>query len=161
MAMTLLTLALSVVDAIDSTSRTQLPSFFIENDSFVQDGVPMQIVAGEIHYSRVPIEYWKDRLLRLRAMGLNTIQTYVPWNWHAAARGYPDFSGDRNVSHFISLAQDVGLLVIVRKMFQTGESQASCESQRPSHLLSYEITLLRLDCHAVEAARTDGETFVS
>ena len=106
---TLLTAILCVVGSAAATR-----SFIIANDRFVQDGTPMQIAAGEIHYSRVPVEYWEDRLLRVRAMGLNSIQTYVPWNWHVATRGAPDFSGNRNISHFISLAQRVGLLVVVR-----------------------------------------------
>lgn len=57
-------------------------SFGIENDTFMKDGEPFAIKAGCIHYSRVPVEYWQDRLLRLKAMGLNSVQTYVPWNWH-------------------------------------------------------------------------------
>ena len=106
----LFTATLCVLGSAAATTR----SFIIANDEFVQDGSPMQIAAGEIHYSRVPVEYWEDRLERLRAMGLNTIQTYVPWNWHVATRGAPDFSGNRNISRFISLAQRVGLLVVVR-----------------------------------------------
>jgi len=52
-------------------------SFNIAKDRFVLDGEPIQIKAGEIHYSRVPPEYWEDRLLRLKAMGLNSIQVYA------------------------------------------------------------------------------------
>jgi beta-galactosidase GanA len=90
-------------------------SFIIKNDAFVRDGKNVQIKAGEIHYSRVPVEYWEDRLMRLRAMGLNAIQTYVPWNWHVAEQNKPDFSSpDRNISHFISLAGKHGLMVVVR-----------------------------------------------
>jgi len=90
------------------------PNFIIENDTFMKDGEPMQIKAGCIHYSRVPEEYWEDRLMRLRAMGLNAIQTYVPWNWHVAEQGKPNFSGDRNITKFILTAQKAGLLVVLR-----------------------------------------------
>ena len=106
--------AAAVVAASAVGTMDAQPSFVIANDAFVRDGVPMQIAAGEIHYSRVPVEYWADRLQRLRAMGLNSIQTYVPWNWHVAKRGKPDFSGNRNLSHFITLAQEADLLVVVR-----------------------------------------------
>ena len=50
-------------------------SFGISNDAFVKDGTRMLLKAGEMHYSRVPRAYWQDRLRRLRAMGLNAVQT--------------------------------------------------------------------------------------
>ena len=53
--------------------------------------------------------------MRLRAMGINAIQTYVPWNWHVAERDKADFaSNDRNISHFIHLAQKHDLMAVVR-----------------------------------------------
>ena len=70
------------------------PMAYPQNDQFMQDGAPVQLRAGCIHYSRVPLEYWEDRLLRLRAMGLNSVQTYVPWNWHQPSQNGPvDFTG--------------------------------------------------------------------
>ncbi len=54
----------------------------IEGDQFVLDGKPLQIISGELHYERIPREYWRDRLKKARAMGLNTISTYVFWNLH-------------------------------------------------------------------------------
>ena len=52
----------------------------IEGDHFALDGKPLQIISGELHYERIPREYWRDRLKKARAMGLNTISTYVFWN---------------------------------------------------------------------------------
>ena len=90
-------------------------TFTLSGDRFVRDGVPIQIKAGEIHYSRVPVEYWQDRLLRLRSMGLNAIQTYVPWNYHETRRGHFDFSSPgRDLAHFLGLANKLGLMVVVR-----------------------------------------------
>ena len=37
------------------------------------------MLSGEAHYFRMPHELWRDRLTRLKAMGLNTISTYIPW----------------------------------------------------------------------------------
>ena len=71
-------------------------------------------IAGSLHYSRVPAYYWKDRLLKMRAAGLNVVQTYVPWNFHNPFPGVYRFEGDYNVVEFIQTAQDVGLLVILR-----------------------------------------------
>lgn len=90
-------------------------TFTLSGDRFVRDGVPIQIKAGEIHYSRVPAEYWQDRLLRLRSMGLNAIQTYVPWNYHETRRGHFDFSSPgHDLAHFLGLANKLGLMVVVR-----------------------------------------------
>eukprot|EP01047_Picozoa_sp_COSAG01_P082440 COSAG01_NODE_16839_length_1200_cov_1.091735_1_plen_133_part_00 len=79
------------------------PSFTITHDEFVQDGRVVHLRAGCVHYSRVPVEYWEDRLRRLKAMGLNSIQTYVPWNWHEAVQGQFVWEGDRDLGAFLSL----------------------------------------------------------
>ena len=101
--------------ATDSDSTSATRSFVIANDTFYKDGEAFQIRAGCIHYSRVPEEYWEDRLQRLHAMGLNAIQTYVPWNWHEQEKGTFDFeNGARNLTKFITLAQQIGLTVVVR-----------------------------------------------
>ena len=48
-----------------------------EHGTFLLDGKPFQIIGGEMHYLRIPREYWRDRLLMARTMGLNTVATYV------------------------------------------------------------------------------------
>ena len=82
--------------------------------TLVRDGVPHRILSGSVHYFRVHPDLWEDRLLRLRAMGLNTVDTYVPWNWHEAERGTFDFTGWRDVERFVRLAGDLGFDVVVR-----------------------------------------------
>ena len=67
-----------------------------------------------MHYSRVPSFYWKDRLSKMSAAGLNAVQTYVPWNFHEPSPGNYNFEGDHDVVHFIQTAQSVGLYVILR-----------------------------------------------
>ncbi len=89
-------------------------SFVVEGERFLLNGKPFRIFSGEIHYPRVPREYWKDRLLKARAMGLNTVCTYVFWNWHEREPGEFSFEGDLDVAAFIRTAQDVGLQVILR-----------------------------------------------
>lgn len=83
-------------------------------DTFYLDGEPFQILSGSIHYFRVVPAYWRDRLLKLKAMGLNTVETYVPWNIHEPKKGRFDFSGMRDVEAFVRLAQELGLCVILR-----------------------------------------------
>ncbi|ASN21055.1 glycoside hydrolase family 35 protein [Arthrobacter sp. YN] len=80
-----------------------------------RSGEPYRILAGAIHYFRVHPDLWQDRLRRLKAMGANTVDTYVAWNFHQSKRDQePDFSGWRDLGRFIDLAAEEGLDVIVR-----------------------------------------------
>ena len=56
-------------------------------DTFYLDNQQMQIISGSIHYFRVVPEYWRDRLEKLKAMGCNTVETYIPWNLHEPQKG--------------------------------------------------------------------------
>ncbi len=114
------TLALSLLglSSFIATSAAPLPTsngvITIDGDHFVRDGKPYQILSGAIHYARVPRADWRDRLEKARAMGLNTIETYVFWNLHEPAPGVFDFSGQLDVAAFVRLAQEEGLNVILR-----------------------------------------------
>jgi beta-galactosidase len=89
-------------------------SFQVENGKFMLNGKPFQIVAGSMHYMRVPRADWRIRLRMAKAMGLNTITTYVFWNAHEPEPGVFDFSGRRDVAEFVREAQQEGLYVILR-----------------------------------------------
>jgi len=89
-------------------------SFGFRGKEFVLDGKPFQIMAGEMHFQRIPREYWKDRLLKAKAMGLNTVGTYIFWNALEPEPGTWDFSGRNDLAAFIQTAQEVGLWVLVR-----------------------------------------------
>ncbi|MEA4890414.1 MAG: beta-galactosidase family protein [Clostridiaceae bacterium] len=86
----------------------------IESDGFKLDGSPFRFIAGAIHYFRVPQEYWRDRLLKLRACGFNTVETYIAWNVHQPQRDTFDYSGMQDVAAFLKIAQEIGLYAIVR-----------------------------------------------
>ncbi len=86
----------------------------IAGPQFVVDGHPLQIISGEMHYPRIPREYWRDRMKKARAMGLNTISTYVFWNLHEPQRGKYDFVGQNDVAAFVRTAQEEGLYVLLR-----------------------------------------------
>ena len=45
----------------------------ISGTQFMLDRKPFIIMSGSIHYFRVPHREWEDRILKLKAMGLNTI----------------------------------------------------------------------------------------
>ncbi|XP_052278790.1 beta-galactosidase-like isoform X2 [Dreissena polymorpha] len=85
-----------------------------DNDTFSMDGKPFRYISGSIHYSRVPYQYWDDRLHKMAAAGLNAIQTYIPWNIHEPEEGKIDFSGQQDVVTFLETAQKYNLSVILR-----------------------------------------------
>ena len=86
----------------------------VEGGQYLRDGQPHQVISGAIHYFRIDPSLWRDRLLRLRALGLNTVETYVAWNLHERTRGQFDFTGPRDLAAFVTLAGELGLDVIVR-----------------------------------------------
>ncbi|KAM4705949.1 beta-galactosidase [Rhinophrynus dorsalis] len=85
-----------------------------KHNCFRKDGKPFRYISGSIHYSRVPRFYWKDRLLKMKMAGLDAIYTYVPWNFHEPKPGIYNFSGDNDIESFLLLANEIGLLVILR-----------------------------------------------
>ena len=89
-------------------------SFLIQGDQFLLDGKPFKVLSGELHYARIPREYWHARLKMARAMGLNTVATYVFWNVHEPTPGHYDFTGNHDLAAFIHAAQEEGLYVLLR-----------------------------------------------
>ncbi|KAG4115212.1 hypothetical protein ERO13_D12G069201v2 [Gossypium hirsutum] len=85
-----------------------------QKDKFWKDGKPFQITGGDLHYFRVLPEYWEDRLLRAKALGLNTIQTSIPWNLHEPEAGKLVFEGIVDLVSFLKLCQKLGLLAMLR-----------------------------------------------
>ncbi len=88
--------------------------FEIRERHFYLNGEPFQIISGAIHYFRVVPQYWRDRLEKLKAMGCNTVETYVAWNVHEPKKGQLVFSDMADVAAFVGLAQELGLYVILR-----------------------------------------------
>jgi len=91
-----------------------MSTFEIKSDSFYLDGKPFRVLSGAMHYFRILPVYWEDRLLKLKAAGLNTVETYVPWNFHETREGEFNFTGTHDVERYIELAGKLGLKVIVR-----------------------------------------------
>jgi beta-galactosidase len=83
-------------------------------NTFLLNGKPFRILAGAMHYFRVHPEHWKDRMLKMRALGLNTLETYVAWNLHEPRPGQFDFSGWLDLQRYIQMAADLGLYVLLR-----------------------------------------------
>jgi beta-galactosidase len=94
--------------------KTSLHSFELADSVFLLDGKPFQIISGEIHYPRIPRQAWRQRMKMAKAMGLNTVGTYVFWNLHEPQKGKFDFSGNNDIAAFVKTAQEEGLWVILR-----------------------------------------------
>jgi beta-galactosidase len=107
-------LTLATLPALAQPAAPAHHTFAIEGDHFTLDDKPFKILSGELHYARIPREYWHDRLKMARAMGLNTIATYVFWNVHEPTPGHFDFSDNNDLVAFIRAAQEEGLYVILR-----------------------------------------------
>ncbi|XP_071520431.1 beta-galactosidase-1-like protein 2 [Panulirus ornatus] len=92
-----------------------------EGDAFMLNNKQIVILSGAFHYFRVHPAYWRDTLRKLRAAGLNAVETYVPWNLHEPRRGVYDFGDLResmspflDVRSFVQMAQEEDLFVILR-----------------------------------------------
>lgn len=101
-------------DKIKKKRNSKMNNFTIEKDGFRLNGEPFRIISGAIHYFRVPAEYWRDRLTKLRACGFNTVETYISWNLHEMKEGEFDYSGMLDFEKFLEIAQELGLYAIVR-----------------------------------------------
>lgn len=83
-------------------------------DEFYLDGKTIKIISGGMHYFRIMPEYWRDRLEKLKNMGCNTVETYIPWNLHEKEKGQYNFTGILDIARYVRTAQELGLMVIVR-----------------------------------------------
>ena len=91
-----------------------MSTFTYQNEQFLLDGQEFVIRSGAIHYFRVPSHYWRDRLLKLKECGFNTVETYVAWNLHEPEENVFDFAGEKDIRKFLEIARELGLKVIVR-----------------------------------------------
>lgn len=83
-------------------------------DAFLLDRRSFVIRSGEMHFSRIPHEYWRNRLQMAKAMGLNTVAVYLFWNYHEPEPGKFNWNGDHDAVEFCHMAQEEGLWVILR-----------------------------------------------
>ncbi|MEO5563340.1 MAG: beta-galactosidase family protein, partial [Chitinophagaceae bacterium] len=96
------------------TAQKSSHTFTLGDSAFLMDGKPFQMISGEMHYPRVPREAWRQRMKMAKAMGLNTIGTYVFWNLHEPQKDKFDFSGNNDIAAFVKIAQEEGLWVVLR-----------------------------------------------
>ena len=89
-------------------------TFEIGDKTFLLNGKPFVIKAAEIHYTRIPAEYWQHRIQMCKALGMNTICIYAFWNIHEQKPGEFDFTGQNDIAAFCRLAQKEGMYIMLR-----------------------------------------------
>ncbi|MEX5398186.1 beta-galactosidase family protein [Streptococcus sp. ZJ93] len=90
-----------------------MDTFQIREDFYLNDR-PFKILSGAIHYFRVHPDDWYHSLYNLKALGFNTVETYVPWNLHEPQKGAFTTEGIVDIERFLTIAQELGLYAIVR-----------------------------------------------
>ncbi len=88
--------------------------FEIIKDKFYRDGEEIKIISGAVHYFRNMRETWRDILKKLCALGCNCVETYCVWNMHEKKPNEFCFEDNLDIAHFIKIAQEEGLMVIIR-----------------------------------------------
>ncbi|MGW0465259.1 glycoside hydrolase family 35 protein [Streptomyces sp. NPDC003027] len=91
-----------------------MPVLQIDDGGFRLDGEPFRLLSGGLHYFRVHPAQWADRLRKARLMGLNTVETYVPWNLHQPRPDRFRLDGALDLPAFLGLASAEGLHVLLR-----------------------------------------------
>jgi beta-galactosidase len=86
----------------------------INSSGVTLNGQPFRIISGSMHYFRIVPDYWEDRLRKLKAFGCNCVETYCIWNLHEKQEGAYDFTGMLNLRHYLELAHELGLHVLLR-----------------------------------------------
>ncbi|WNF26490.1 beta-galactosidase [Streptomyces sp. C11-1] len=89
-----------------------MTDFTVGDDHFRLDGKPVRLLSGALHYFRVHEAQWEHRLGMLAAMGLNCVETYVPWNLHEPREG--DLRDVGALGRFLDAVRRAGLWAIVR-----------------------------------------------
>lgn len=112
-ALLILTFSFSA-DAGNPTINNQKSHFVAGKGEFLLDGKPFIIKAAELHYPRIPREYWQHRLDLCKALGMNTVCLYTFWNSHEPRQDQFNFTGQNDVRTFIELCQKNELKVILR-----------------------------------------------
>ena len=109
----LLTLLLAVL-LLAGCAGNKSGTFEAGKNTFLLNGKPFVVKAAEVHYPRIPREYWEHRIEMCKALGMNTLCLYVFWNLHEETPGNYDFTGNKDIAAFCKLAQKHGMYVIVR-----------------------------------------------
>ncbi|MCE9558470.1 MAG: beta-galactosidase, partial [Armatimonadetes bacterium] len=114
MIKTAILVALALLTGTAAMSAETQNSFKIADGQFLLNGKPFTFRSGEMHPSRIPYQYWRQRIQMAKACGLNSLGVYIMWNMHEPEKGKFSFSGQNDIAKFCKIAQEEGLYVILR-----------------------------------------------
>lgn len=101
--------------AAPSTTPNAEAAFTYNRTTFLLHGEPFVMVGGQMDPQRIPPEYWRDRLVSAKAMGINTIFSYTFWNELEPHRG--QWTGQQpanNIARFVEIVKEEGLYFVLR-----------------------------------------------
>ena len=101
-------------DGIFPPAPAAAPYVNFDGRGFLLNGKRTFLASGGMEYCRVPRALWRDRLLRLKRAGFNTVEIYNMWNFHEPKPGQFDFAGDHDLDAFLKLVKAMDLYAIVR-----------------------------------------------
>lgn len=110
----LLSFLACAVGCFGSNLGKEKETFSIGDKTFLLNGKPFLVKAAEMHYTRIPAEYWEHRIEMCKALGMNTICIYAFWNIHEQKEGKFDFKGQNDIAEFCRLAQKHGMYIMLR-----------------------------------------------
>ena len=97
-----------------TTAMTPTSRLRIAGKQLTLDGETFRLFSGAMHYFRTLQPQWEDRLGKLKAMGLNCIETYVAWNLHQPTPDTFVYDGLADLPGFIEAVAAQGMHMIVR-----------------------------------------------
>ncbi len=89
-------------------------SLSVNSRYVTKNSVPWLPVMGEFHFARYPEAYWEEEILKMKAGGVQVVSTYIFWIHHEEIEGQFDWSGQRNLRHFVELCGKHGMYVVAR-----------------------------------------------
>ncbi|MFN8255871.1 MAG: beta-galactosidase [Bacteroidales bacterium] len=105
----------TLIYAQSGNPNNKLNTFTLGDKDFLLNGKPFQIRAGEIHPNRIPKIYWRQRIQMAKAMGLNTVASYIFWNYFETEEGKFDFTSEnRDMAEFFKIVQEEGMFLFLR-----------------------------------------------
>ena len=113
--LSVLAIATSALPSPSSATTAATPAFTYNASTFLLHGEPFQIIGGQMDPQRIPYRYWRDRLAKARAIGLNTIFSYVFWDWMEPKQGqWTGHQPENDIAAYFRIAQEEGLHVVLR-----------------------------------------------
>ena len=98
----------------EQVEKAMQPQVTWDRYSLMMDGRRVCPVMGEVHYSRIPANEWKDEVRKMKEGGVTIIATYVFWNHVEEEEGIFRWDGQRDLRRFLEICKEQDMPVILR-----------------------------------------------